>query len=312
MGTSTEALDIANRIISASPILESFGNAQTLRNPNSSRFGKWMELDFDEQHRISGSSITSYLLEKGRVTKASHGERSYHIFYQMLRGGVPFLHDKSTSAYRYLNIHGGDKEAPDFEDSVNHENMMSSFTAMGFAKDEVNEILKCVAAVLYLGNIEFEDEHDEEASCVSDASNEAAQRASDLVEVDINQLRTSLTTKAMSTGARRTIVTQRLNVDKAVDTRDSLARALYDRTFTYIIKRMNESVDASKKVSHIGLLDIFGFEIFKIIASNNYVSTIATKCCKITLILSFLRLKSSCMRTRALRVTQSNSETMPL
>ena len=186
VGTSTEALDIANRIISASPILESFGNAQTLRNPNSSRFGKWMELDFDEQHRISGVNITSYLLEKGRVTKASHGERSYHIFYQMLRGGVPFLHDKSTSAYRYLNIHGGDKEAPDFEDSVNHENMMSSFTAMGFAKDEVNEILKCVAAVLYLGNIEFEDEHDEEASCVSDASNEAAQRASDLVEVDIN------------------------------------------------------------------------------------------------------------------------------
>lgn len=267
VGTKDAAKDIANRVISASPILESFGNAQTLRNPNSSRFGKWMELDFDKADQICGSNVISYLLEKSRVSKVTPGERNYHVFYQLLRGLsseelTEMKLSSSSLSYRYLTSVGMTTEAPDFDDSLHHSEMMNAFANMGLGHDETQEFLKYVAAVLLLGNIEFDSVDDGEASSVSGSG---GIDAAALLSVPSEILRIGLCQKTLKTGAARgSLVIQNLSPQRAADFRDSLSRAIYDKMFAYIIKRINDqnqisSVDCKK----IGLLDIFGFEIFE-------------------------------------------------
>lgn len=268
VGSKNLAKDIANRVISASPILESFGNAQTLRNPNSSRFGKWMELDFDKNDQICGSNVISYLLEKSRVSKITAGERNYHIFYQLLRGLTPtelisMKLSSSTLSYRYLISSGSStEEAPDFDDAQHHSEMMTAFGHMGLEDDEIQEFLKFVAAILLLGNIEFDSIDDGEACSVSGSG---GVDAASLLGVPAEILRIGLCQKTLKTGAARgSLVVQNLNPKKAADFRDSLARAVYNKMFEYIIKRINDQNQiSSDECKKIGLLDIFGFEIFE-------------------------------------------------
>eukprot|EP00606_Chrysophyceae_sp_TOSAG23-5_P000386 GSChrysophyteH2.ASY1.ANO1.1309.1 assembled CDS len=263
--TSSEAVDIANRIVAASPILEAFGNAMTLRNPNSSRFGKWMTLNFNDSNRICGSTVVSYLLEKGRVTKPNPGERNYHVFYQILRGmSSEELQSLAISAdtmkHRYINSSFSGREAPDLDDKSNYLEMVESFNAMGFTQKEQTDYFKLVAGILLLGNVDFAAEDEGESSSI--VGEKGGVEAAEHFGVDENGLRRSLITKTMSTGARGSIVTKRLNVDAATSARDSLARAVYDRLFKYIIKRINAK-NETKGSRLIGLLDIFGFEIFE-------------------------------------------------
>jgi myosin heavy subunit len=264
------AVNIAKKIIAASPILEAFGNAQTIRNPNSSRFGKWMQLTFDKSNWITGSSIVSYLLEQSRVTAHSLKERNYHIFYQILRGAsdekLSELHlNSDTTSYKFLSMDSGE-EAPDFEDADKYEEMIESFENMGFDNNMIDDILKIIAAVLHLGNLKFNDTNNGE-TCQIEKSDEL-KHLSDLLAVSIDSLETALCTRSITSG-RKSIITINLNSEKACDSRDSLARALYDKLFKDIIVIINNNskvvqVSKSTKGSKcIGLLDIFGFEIFQ-------------------------------------------------
>ena len=260
IGTKNSAIDIANRIIAASPILESFGNAQTLRNPNSSRFGKWMELNFDSSNHICGSTIVSYLLEKGRVTSPSPGERNYHIFYQILRGMSEIELNQLDmnpviSSYKYLVV---DK---DLKDVDNYHEMMQSFEEMGFGVEETRSILNTVCGILSLGNVEYDELDDGEASSVA---GDGGVNSAKLWSVSTEALRMSLCSRTMTTGAKKnSIVVVKLNPKKAADARDSLSRAIYDRLFKWIIKKMNDKNEVKESTRNIGLLDIFGFEIFE-------------------------------------------------
>lgn len=264
-------VDIAGRIIAASPILEAFGNAQTIKNPNSSRFGKWMELNFNSQNALTGSTIVSYLLEKSRVTRRDIEERNYHIFYQVLRGmGVDQLQvwnlSRDTSLYRYTE-RPGREEAKDLQDAKGLLEAQEAFVHMGFTADEVTGLFRIIAAVLHLGNVDFIDMEHGEASAVNTSSSASAHVAQ-LLKVDLNLLNSSLCHRTMKSGTMRgSVIRISLSPSLAADTRDSLARALYDRAFRDIIDKINYKarLDLGGQVSgarKIGLLDIFGFEIF--------------------------------------------------
>ena len=312
-GISQNALGIANRVVAASPILEAFGNASTLRNPNSSRFGRWMELTFDGNNHITGSTITSYLLEVGRVTATSPGERSYHIFYQILRGmdkaelqqlGV----SSACVAHRYLagtatipptasgSADGGSSnagppptpgEAPDLKDAENFHELRSAFVSMGIPSLpapqgsspphllDSTSLFSLIAGILLLGNVEFASLDEGEASRVCDESDGTGGtvRASRLLGVEDYQLKESLCKRTITSGARKSVVTVSLTSKRAAENRDSLARAIYGRVFTYVIACINKQNETSVSgagaaVKCIGLLDVFGFEIFQ---RNRYV-----------------------------------------
>jgi len=282
-----KAFDITNRIVAASPILEAFGNAQTIRNPNSSRFGKWMELTFDRNNRIAGSSIVSYLLEKSRVTTPNPLERNYHIFYQILRGMDEAtlrewgLEPRKTSPYRYLFRGKENVEAPDLGDVERFLELTNALQSMNFSSEESSSILKVTSAVLLLGNIEFDDADSGEASTVRTTSMQAVTSAAQLLSVQPDLLCTALCTRSITTRDETTTI--KLTAAKAADSRDSLARTLYDRTFGFIVRSMNDRNDvaSSAECRKIGLLDIFGFEIFQgkkigFVASSIYTNNLHT------------------------------------
>lgn len=271
---SQQKADIGGRIIAASPILEAFGNAMTIRNPNSSRFGKWMELNFNSENQVCGSNITSYLLEKSRVTRHDPKERNYHIFYQICRGAQPeqleqWKMSPVVSAYRYLGRQGCADEPPDLGDARGFREAYEAFLAMGFDAAETNSIFSFVGAVLNLGNVEFVELDQGEASAVS-AGNGATEKFSSVLGVQENLIKEALCHRTMTSGPlRKSVIRIELKASVAADTRDSLAMSIFDKLFQYIIDRINENNSASIGLNsagerHIGLLDIFGFEIFDV------------------------------------------------
>lgn len=270
---SVTIADISDRIIAASPILEAFGNAQTLRNPNSSRFGKWMILNFDSQNIIHSANIISYLLEKSRVTQRDNKERNYHIFYQVIRGIgrdqlIAWHIDPSTRAHKYLSQ--GDREAPDLNDAKVYKETFQAFLKMGFANDEIIHLFKIVMAILQLGDIVFQSTRDGEGSQISNI--DIVEQVAKKLSVSQDILTYALCNRSIESGkgGRKSVVAVQLNQQKAQETRDSLARFIYDKVFLDIISTINaKSKDnsAGKDLSAgadrgIGLLDIFGFEIF--------------------------------------------------
>ena len=258
--------EIANRIIAASPILEAFGNAKTIRNPNSSRFGKWMVLNFDNKNMIHSSNVVSYLLEKSRVTGRDSKERNYHIFYQILRGC-----DRDTLArwkvspearnFLYLQQDDG-KEPVNLDDAAEFKDTEKAFTEMGFSTDETEKIFKIVCSVLLLGNVCFNSINDGEGSEV--ANTQVADAVAELLGVTPAILSYALSNRSIE--SRKSMIAIVLNPQKAAESRDSLARQLYDKAFLSIItqinlkSRINEAGEDFDRC--IGLLDIFGFEIF--------------------------------------------------
>lgn len=263
--------DVSERIIAASPILEAFGNAQTLRNPNSSRFGKWMILNFDSFNRIHSASIISYLLEKSRVTQRDCKERNYHIFYQIIRGIgreqlIAWQIDPSTRAHRYLSQ--GDREAPDLQDGKVYKETFQAFLKMGFSHEEVLRLFEVVMAILQLGDILFNATMDGEGSTIKtmDIVEQVARKF--FISPDI--LSFALCNRSIESGkGKKSVVAVPLSIQKAQETRDSLARFIYDKIFLDIISTINsKSKDCSPHSLDteidrgIGLLDIFGFEIF--------------------------------------------------
>lgn len=258
---STKQESFERKILESNPILESFGNSQTVRNNNSSRFGKFIKIEFDERGKINGAHIEWYLLEKSRIVNQHSLERNYHIFYQLLQGLSSQdlrkleLNSKSIKDYRFLN--NSNPSIPGVDDAKDFQELLSAFKIMGFSVEEVNHIFQIISIILHLGNVEFLSERAEQASIKNDIS--ALCRLLGVKENDFK----AATLKPKSRAGREW-VSQSKNAQQSRSILNSLSRTLYENLFSFIVDKINRSLDhGSMTANYIGLLDIAGFEIFQ-------------------------------------------------
>ncbi|KAI9996698.1 hypothetical protein PInf_014441 [Phytophthora infestans] len=299
MGKSVEG--IAAKVLQTNILLESFGNARTLRNDNSSRFGKFIKLHFTSGGRLTGASIQTYLLEKVRLVSQSKGERNYHIFYEMAIGAAPaarkrwFLdppkghtmppgdHGEVTDAtrqflhYRNLNQSECYERRDGVKDSDMFRRVMDAMDIVGFTQVERAGIFDILAALMHIGNLSFE--HDENSDRLGQSMGPGAGKsdlapsciwsrdaAATLMAVDATKLERALSVRRIRAGTD--FVSMKLSAAQANNARDALAKALYGRLFDWMVKNINHflKMDDSEKAKgglhFIGILDIFGFEVF--------------------------------------------------
>ena len=267
-GSGTEIERVKNQILQSNPVLESFGNAKTVRNNNSSRFGKYMEIDFDWAGDPVGGRITNYLLEKSRVVQPAVDERSFHVFYQLCAGlskeEKKSYHLFAPENYTYLSQSGCFK-VDRMNDKAEFDLMVEGMVAMGMTGDEIGEVFRIVSAVLWIGQVEFKDSGDR-AQIVDESVLNAL---SDLLGSSVAVLRDALTSRTIETGMDS--VKSHLDSEKAYYTRDALAKVVYFRLFDYVVSRVNRALDTAniqdsamaKDLVTVGVLDIYGFEIFE-------------------------------------------------
>ena len=269
--------NIAAKLLAANPVLEAFGNAKTLRNNNSSRFGKYMQVYFDAQSRIESCYIKNYLLEGSRLVLQPNGERSFHIFYQLCAGlnekTKDFLKLGDARDYAYLNSSGCIK-IDGMDDKEEFEDVEAALTNLGFGDDERTSMLKISAAVLHLGNVIFESIEGESGhvSKIADSSSNGLSIISSLLGVDVNDLKRVLIQRQIT--LRGETMSVELSKEKAEHGRDAFAKKIYGFLFNWIVQRINKSMssrqiadkqnDDDDQAAYVGILDIFGFEIFEV------------------------------------------------
>ncbi|XP_021250654.1 unconventional myosin-VIIb [Numida meleagris] len=263
---------IEQQILEANPILEAFGNAKTIRNDNSSRFGKYIDIYFNHNGVIEGARIEQFLLEKSRVCRQAPEERNYHIFYCMLMGmnleQKKMLNLGTASEYTFLTM-GNCTSCDSRNDAKEYAHIRSAMKILMFSDSEHWDISKLLAAILHLGNVEFEAAVYDNLDCSDVMDSPHFSIATKLLEVDSSELQNSLTN--LSIIVRGESVSRPLNVAQAADGRDAFVKGIYGRIFLWIVNKINSAIfnPTSQKPKNtrqsIGLLDIFGFENF----SNN-------------------------------------------
>ncbi|XP_053132451.1 unconventional myosin-XV isoform X2 [Hemicordylus capensis] len=248
------------QILEATPLLESFGNAKTVRNNNSSRFGKFVEI-FMEDGLICGAITSQYLLEKSRVVFQAKDERNYHIFYEML-AGLPAqlkrrfcLQDAET--YYYLN-QGGNCEIPGKLDMEDFERMINAMDILRFSTEDQNSIFRILSSILHLGNVYFEKYETDFQEVASVVSAREIRVVAELMQISPEGLQRSITFKVTET-MREKILTP-LTVESAVDARDAIAKILYSLLFNWLTERINKLIYPKQDTLSIAILDIYGFE----------------------------------------------------
>uniref|UniRef100_A0A8C9TRI3 Unconventional myosin-X-like n=1 Tax=Scleropages formosus TaxID=113540 RepID=A0A8C9TRI3_SCLFO len=274
---SERSTRVEQAIVQSSPIMEAFGNAKTVYNNNSSRFGKFIQLHFSQNGNIQGGSIIDCILlylthqhkhthsqpcrkQRNRVARQNPGERNYHIFYALLAGAdknqkeMYFLEE--PECYYYLSQSGCVKDRS-LDDKQLFDSVMEALKVMEFTEEEIRDVFKLLSGVLQLGNIEFMT-----AGGAQIVTKGVVSIVSDLLGLDSFQLSEVLTQRSMI--LRGEEICSPLTVEQAVDSRDSVAMALYSQCFSWIIMKINQKIKGKDNFKSIGILDIFGFENFEV------------------------------------------------
>ncbi|XP_068841601.1 unconventional myosin-VI isoform X6 [Capricornis sumatraensis] len=283
--------DIDDRIVE-----EAFGNAKTVRNNNSSRFGKFVEIHFNEKSSVVGGFVSHYLLEKSRICVQGKEERNYHIFYRLCAGASEDirerLHLSSPDNFRYLNrgctryfanketdkqilqnrktpehLKAGSLKDPLLDDHGDFIRMCTAMKKIGLDDEEKLDLFRVVAGVLHLGNIDFEEAGSTSGGCnLKNKSTQSLEHCAELLGLDQDDLRVSLTTRVMLTtagGTKGTVIKVPLKVEQANNARDALAKTVYSHLFDHVVNRVNQCFPFETSSYFIGVLDIAGFEYFE-------------------------------------------------
>ncbi|KAL1124416.1 hypothetical protein AAG570_001045 [Ranatra chinensis] len=265
-----ERSSLCEQIISANPILEAFGNAKTTKNDNSSRFGKYVEIYFDNCGKVEGACINHYLLEKARIKSQNIGERNYHIFYTMLEGlsqqEKAQLKLSTTCHYHYLK-NGSVITCEGRDETQEFEQVKSGLKTLNFSQKDILEIFKLLSAILHLGNLTYNSITADNMEASEVVQCEHLDVILNLLQVVKKDFLEALTQKTMFIGGNK--VVSHVSKDQACVNRDGFSMTLYSHVFSFILKQINKIISnqiTSRKPS-IGILDIFGFENF---ASNSF------------------------------------------
>uniref|UniRef100_A0A8C1ZI00 Myosin-9 n=1 Tax=Cyprinus carpio TaxID=7962 RepID=A0A8C1ZI00_CYPCA len=256
--------ELEKQLLQANPILEAFGNAKTVKNDNSSRFGKFIRINFDVNGYIVGANIETYLLEKSRAIRQAKEERTFHMFYYMLTGAGDKLRSElcleSYSKYRFLS--NGNVTIPGQQDRDLYLETVEAMRIMGFSEEEHIGLLRVISSVLQLGNMSFKKErHSDQASMPDDT---AAQKVSHLMGMNVTDFTRAILSPRIKVG--RDYVQKAQTQEQAEFAVEALAKATYERMFRWLVMRINKALDKTKRqgASFIGILDIAGFEIFEL------------------------------------------------
>lgn len=267
-GSSGVSLQMKEVILQCNPLLESLGNAKTIRNNNSSRFGKYLNLFFNDRAEPIGGTTTNFLLEKTRVVTQQKGERNFHIFYQLLSSGWQELYEQCylqnfTAEQFYYTAQSGTYKVDGMDDADMFKQVVNAMNTVQIDQTEQWYIFSTLAAILHLGNVQMSGR---DAPChVSPDSTAFIQTAAYLLGVGSDDLIHALTHKRIQMGGRRgSVVHVPQNGDQATQIRDALAKELYSRTFDHVISKVNQVMypQGFTQGQSIGILDIYGFEIF--------------------------------------------------
>uniref|UniRef100_A0A452IGJ1 Myosin heavy chain 14 n=1 Tax=Gopherus agassizii TaxID=38772 RepID=A0A452IGJ1_9SAUR len=254
--------ELEQQLLQANPILEAFGNAKTVKNDNSSRFGKFIRINFDVAGYIVGANIETYLLEKSRAIRQAKDERTFHIFYQLLVGAVEQSHLLLEPFNQYRFLSNGFLPIPGQQDKEIFQETMESMRIMGFSPEEIHSMLRMVSAVLQFGNIVFRKERNTDQASMPD--NTAAQKLCHLLGLNVTEFSRAILMPRIKVG--RDYVQKAQTKEQADFAVEALAKATYERLFRWLVHRINRALDRTKRqgASFIGILDIAGFEIFQL------------------------------------------------
>ncbi|XP_061701173.1 myosin-9-like isoform X2 [Syngnathoides biaculeatus] len=262
--TKKDQGELEKQLLQANPILEAFGNAKTVKNDNSSRFGKFIRINFDVNGYIVGANIETYLLEKSRAIRQAREERTFHIFYYLLTGAGDKLRAEllleNYNNYRFLS--NGNVTIPGQQDKDLFAETMDAMRIMSIPEDEQIGMLKVVASVLQLGNMSFKKERHTDQASMPD--NTAAQKVCHLMGMNVTDFTRAILSPRIKVG--RDYVQKAQTQEQAEFAVEALAKATYERMFRWLVMRINKALDKTKRqgASFIGILDIAGFEIFEL------------------------------------------------
>merc|ERR1712088_1137558 len=267
----TKKVSLEDQIVATNPILESYGNAKTARNDNSSRFGKFIRIHFIASGKLCGCDIVSYLLEKSRITEQQEVERSYHIFYQLLQpygdgicdGGLRAKCHTSDDIYDYIYVSQGKTKVESIDDNEELEYTEDAFNVLGFAEQGKYDCYTLTAGVMTCGGIEFKTKgRDDQAECENVGPDSYSGKAAAVFQIDAFQMIKAFCKPRIKVGTEW--VTKGQTCEQATNSVGGIARAVFDRIFRWLIIKCNDTlIDKSmKKAIFCAVLDIAGFEMF--------------------------------------------------
>jgi len=256
--------ELEQQLLQANPILEAFGNAKTVKNDNSSRFGKFIRINFDASGYIAGANIETYLLEKSRSIRQAKDERAFHIFYQLLAGASPeqrkeyILEDPKF--YSFLSH--GSLPVNGVDDVAEFQQTCKSMSIMGMNPEDLSPIFRIVSATLLFGNMKFKQERNSDQATLPD--NTVAQKIAHLLGMNVTEMTKAFLKPRIKVG--RDYVTKAQTKEQVEFAIEAISKACFERMFRWLVGRINRSLDRTKRqgASFIGILDMAGFEIFEL------------------------------------------------